>query len=116
MHLGGDELVTVLRIAGPHVARPLGAVHRRDGSGREDVLSLTRQCPVKNGTNGSGTKPDRGDRTIKRVGRRKPIMSKINRKKRKESFMVKPATGWLHDDRALNAGRGVYVRCGLPSA
>lgn len=37
-------------------------------------------------------------------------MAGINRKKRKESFMVKPATGWLHDDRALNAGRGVYVR------
>ena len=42
-------------------------------------------------------------------------MAGINRKKRKDSFMAKPATGWLHDDRALNAGRGVYVRCGFPS-
>ena len=24
--------------------------------------------------------------------------------------MVKPDTGWLHDDRALNAGRGVFVQ------
>jgi len=24
--------------------------------------------------------------------------------------MVKPDAGWLHDDRALNAGRGVFVQ------
>eukprot|EP00039_Didymoeca_costata_P019373 m.337283 g.337283 ORF g.337283 m.337283 type:complete len:340 (+) comp18093_c0_seq1:130-1149(+) len=29
-------------------------------------------------------------------------------RKREGSFMVKPATGWLHDDRGLQAGRGVF--------